>query len=321
MSTTHNPRSTKHKTTLSVVLATKNEEENIARCLNSVKRIADEIIVFDESSTDKTREIAKSLGAKVYKVKHESIFHITKQKAIDKAKGEWILQLDADEAVTPELAKEIKKVVNSTNDELKKRIISHPEFISGSWLTQSTVNGQRSTKKQKLLLRHQMLIERRDGSIGKSTGEAVAFFLPRVNIFMGKPLIHGGVYPDGVIRLIKQGKARLPGKSVHEQMQIDGEVAWLVNPLEHYDSPTFSRYINRNNRYTNLFAKDYQKQKLPKNVFNFILYMIYKPLYTFSNLYFRHKAILDGYRGFIWSFFSALRFPISYIKYLKLSKK
>src|SRR3989339_856803 len=95
---------------LSVVLATRNEEENIGRCLSSVKDIADEIIIFDEYSTDNTREIAEKYGAKVYLEEHHEIFHITKQKALEKAKGEWILQLDADEVVSRELAKEIVSV-------------------------------------------------------------------------------------------------------------------------------------------------------------------------------------------------------------------
>ena len=77
---------------LSVVLATRNEEENIARCLKSVKDIADEIIVFDEYSTDNTKKIAESLGAKVYLEPHHDIFHITKQKAIDMEKLQGIMQ-------------------------------------------------------------------------------------------------------------------------------------------------------------------------------------------------------------------------------------
>src|SRR3989344_6535724 len=106
------------KKKLSVVLATKNEEENIARSLKSVKSIADEIIVFDEYSVDATRQIAKKLGVKVYKYKRKTNFHETKQKAIEKAKGNWILQLDADEAVTHELAKEISEVITMDNKKL-----------------------------------------------------------------------------------------------------------------------------------------------------------------------------------------------------------
>ena len=93
--------------TISVVLATFNEEANIKACLDSVKGWVDEMIIVDEQSTDKTKEIAEKLGAKVYSEPHEQIFHITKNKAINKAKSAWILQLDADERITPEMKKEI----------------------------------------------------------------------------------------------------------------------------------------------------------------------------------------------------------------------
>lgn len=302
---------------LSVVLATINEEKNIGRCLRSVKDIAYEMIVFDESSTDKTAEIAKKLGAKVYETKHEDNFHITKQKAIDKASGDWILQLDADESVTPELAKEIVEVINDKNENLLKRVLEKGTL---SEKIEFFMHYPRCKDKLKLFRRHQMLIEKRDGKLGIRNGEVVAFFVPRVNIFLGKPLIHGGVYPDGVIRLIKKGKARLPGKSVHEVMEIDGEVGWLFNDLEHHDSPTLKRYLARNNRYTDLFAKDYEREKLAINTWTFYLYVIHKPIVEFLSLYFRHKAVLDGIRGFIWSIFSALRFPISYFKYLIYQK-
>lgn len=284
---------------LSVVLATRNEAENIGRCLDSVKDIADEIIIFDEHSTDKTQEIAKSYGAKVFLESHHENFHITKQKAIEAANGEWILQLDADEVVTKELADEIEKVINLTSPEIRGRNI-------------------KDKNKLKLFDRHQRIIENRDGELGKQTGEIVAFFIARRNMFLGKPLIYGGVYPDAVIRLIKSGKARLPAKSVHEQMQIDGEVAWLFNDLEHHDSPTLKRYLERLNRYTNLHALDLEKQKVSKNIFQFVNYSIVKPKVTFIRLYFRHKGYKDGIRGFLWAMFSASHFPIAYYKYLTL---
>lgn len=95
---------------ISVVLATYNEEKNLDRCLNSVKDFADEVIVVDGSSTDKTRELAKKLGAKVHKTTNKANFHINKQLAMDKAKGSLVLQLDADEVVDQELASFIKKI-------------------------------------------------------------------------------------------------------------------------------------------------------------------------------------------------------------------
>ena len=281
---------------LSVVLAVRNEEENIGRCLQSVKGIANEIIVVDEYSTDTTREIAEKFGAKVFTEPHHDIFHITKQKALDMATGDWILQLDADEVVTNELANEIKIVISSDGG---------LEGLLGG-----------DARKQKLFQRHQKLVEERDGPIGKRTGEVVGYFIPRRNIFLGKPLIHAGVYPDGVIRLVKKGKAKFPQKSVHEQIQLDGEVGWLGSDLLHYDSPTLKRYLIRMNRYTDLKAQEIRDSKTPKNLWQFLLFTVHWPLITFVNLYFRHKGFLDGVPGFLWSFFSALHFPIAYFKYI-----
>jgi glycosyltransferase involved in cell wall biosynthesis len=96
---------------LSVVLATYNEEANIGRCLESVKNIASEIVVVDGQSTDETVAIAKRFGARVISTTNKPNFHINKNMAIDSAKEDWILQLDADEVVTPELSDEIKTVI------------------------------------------------------------------------------------------------------------------------------------------------------------------------------------------------------------------
>lgn len=286
-----------NKNMLSVVLAVRNEEVNIGRCLASVKSIAGEIIVVDENSTDRTREVAEKYGAKVFLEPHHDIFHITKQKALEKASGDWILQLDADEEVTPGLAREILEVINMTDGQIKAR----PD---------TDILEMRHFRK------HQRLIEERDGKIGKDTGEIVAFFIPRLNMFLGRPLRYGGVYPDGVIRLIKKGKARFPQKSVHEQIEIDGEAAWLFNDLKHYDSPTLKRYLARLNRYTDLKAQELRDKKVAKNPFVFIRYSLFLPIYTFLNIYLRHKGFLDGAQGFLWAFFSAMHFPIGYFKYI-----
>jgi glycosyltransferase involved in cell wall biosynthesis len=284
---------------LSVVLATRNEEKNIGTCLESVKSIADEIIIVDEESTDGTRDIAGGYGAKVFTEPHHDIFHVTKQVALGKATGMWILQLDADEVVTPGLSREITNVVKMTNTEIQARRLNND-------------------RKRKLFIKHQGLIEARDGRIGTSTGEIVGFFIPRKNVFLGKPLIHAGAYPDGVIRLVKNGKAWFPQKSVHEQIHLDGEVSWLENDLEHYDSPTLKRYLTRLNRYTGLKAQELKDQKVRKNLFSLFSYTLWKPLFTFVNLYFRHLGLLDGVPGFLWCFFSATHFPIAYFKYVTL---
>ena len=251
---------------LSIVLATFNEEKNIADCLRSVGNIADEIIIFDESSKDKTREIAKKLGARVYKVKHEAMFHKTKQKAIDKAGGEWILQLDADERITPELQEEIIEKINNS---------------------QNTYS---------------------------------AFYIKRKNYFIRKWMKGGGMWPDSVIRLFKKGKAQLPRESIHEQVVVDGKVGRLNNPMGHFTAPTFRKYLVNANRYTTLTALGLEEKGEKDNLFSFINFVFIKPIYTFLNLFFRHKGFRDGLHGFIFDLFSGLHFPIAYFKFLEIKK-
>ena len=121
-------------TNLSVVLATFNEEKNIKECLQSVKEIADEIIVVDGSSEDKTREIAKALGAKVFRVPNRLMFHKNKQLAIEKASCKWILQLDADERLTKKLRKEISGKVNNDSS-YAGFYLSRKNWFLGRFLT------------------------------------------------------------------------------------------------------------------------------------------------------------------------------------------
>lgn len=120
---------------LSVVLATHNEEANLARCLEAVKSIAGEIVIADEQSSDRTVKIAKKFGARVIFVPHHDNFHITKNIAIDAAKGDWILQLDADEVVSPELAKEILLTINSELSTINGYWINRKNWFLNRFLT------------------------------------------------------------------------------------------------------------------------------------------------------------------------------------------
>lgn len=96
---------------ISVVIITLNEEKNIGRCLESVKGIADEIVVVDSFSTDKTEEICIAYGAKFIRHKFEG--HIEqKNYAASQARYEHVLALDADEALSEELKQSIIKVKN-----------------------------------------------------------------------------------------------------------------------------------------------------------------------------------------------------------------
>lgn len=94
---------------LSVVIITFNEEKNIARCLDSVATVADDIVVVDSFSTDKTKQIC--IEKKVRFVEHQFDGHIEQKNwAITQAKYQYVLSLDADEALTKELQVAIKEV-------------------------------------------------------------------------------------------------------------------------------------------------------------------------------------------------------------------
>jgi len=99
------------KVNISVVIATFNEEENIVDCIESAKKIADDVVIVDGSSNDRTRELARNLGAKVIKTTNKQMFHINKNLAINNCYGDWIFLIDADERITHELAQEIKELI------------------------------------------------------------------------------------------------------------------------------------------------------------------------------------------------------------------
>jgi glycosyltransferase involved in cell wall biosynthesis len=117
-----NLKSTKLKSSiglmpLSVCIVCCNEEANIGRTLTSVFEVADEIILVDSGSNDRTLEIARSYGPKV-KIFEESWkgFAPQKNSALEKAASDWVLSLDADESLSPELAEGIARVVGSVTD-------------------------------------------------------------------------------------------------------------------------------------------------------------------------------------------------------------
>ena len=121
--------------TLSVVLITCNEEANLARTLASVKplvnELAGEIIVVDSGSTDRTREIAQSFGAKVF-VEEWKGFAAQKNSAIEKATGDWVLSLDADENVEAALATEIQRVC--LGREAAAYRVPRKNYFLGRWI-------------------------------------------------------------------------------------------------------------------------------------------------------------------------------------------
>jgi len=120
---------------ISIALITLNEEKNLQRTLKSVLPLvrdgAGEIIVVDSGSTDRTLEIAQSFGARVFTEPWKG-FAAQKNSAMEKASGDWVLQLDADEALEPELAGEI--IVAIANASLQGFWIPRKNYFLGRWI-------------------------------------------------------------------------------------------------------------------------------------------------------------------------------------------
>jgi glycosyltransferase involved in cell wall biosynthesis len=117
---------------ISAIVLTKNEEKNIKDCLETLMW-SDEIIVIDDDSTDKTREIAEKLGAKVFVHPLNNDFSVQRNYGLEKAIGEWVLFIDADERVPAALAAEVSSIkyqVSSINGFYLRR----KDFLFGKWL-------------------------------------------------------------------------------------------------------------------------------------------------------------------------------------------
>lgn len=122
------------KIPLSVVILTKNEELRISRCLDSVKW-ADEIIVVDDESIDQTVEIAKRYTDKIF-IRKMDIEGKHRNWAYSQAKNNWVLTLDADELVTPQLKAEIEQVLE-TNPKVNGFTIPRRNYIGNYWVKYS----------------------------------------------------------------------------------------------------------------------------------------------------------------------------------------
>ncbi len=110
-----------HTYSLSAIIITKNEADRIEICLKSVEDLADEIIVFDSGSSDNTVEKARRFADKVFETDWPG-YGPQKQRALSKASCDWVLSIDADEALTPELRKEINLVLSRNPEEIAFRL-------------------------------------------------------------------------------------------------------------------------------------------------------------------------------------------------------
>lgn len=121
---------------ISAVINTRNEEKNLPRAIASVKNFADEIVVVDMESTDKTVEVAKKYQARIFEHKYVGYVEPARNFAIKKASGDWILIIDADEELNPDLAAKLRKITESKKSKDFYRV-ARRNIVFGRWLKHS----------------------------------------------------------------------------------------------------------------------------------------------------------------------------------------
>ena len=238
---------------LSAVLITRNAAAVLDACLESLGFV-DEIVVVDSASDDGTVEIAEKHGARV--VQKEWLgFGRQKQFAVEQARNDWVLCLDADERVSPELAVSIQRAIVAP--------------------------------------------------------VSPVYRMPRRNRFLGRWLSHGEGYPDWSPRLFNRMNARWSDDLVHEKVLYAVTPGTLKGDLLHDSSDDLAGYLDRQNRYTTLAAR--QAYELGRTAS--VTQLLFSPVVRFFKFYVFRLGFLDGVPGLLHITIGCMN---SYMKYAKL---
>jgi glycosyltransferase involved in cell wall biosynthesis len=288
---------------LSVVIITHNEEANIGRTLTSVQPlVADgrgEIIVVDSGSTDRTVEIAKSFGAKVF-IEEWKGYAAQKNSAIDKATGDWILSLDADEEVDLDLTQALRDTLEGLG-----RLSTLLRDSDGSSAHELTLSDAKAD------------VEYHIGT--QLDAELAGLWIPRKNEFLRRWIKYGGFWPDPKLRFFRRGAGRFEDRAVHEDVRVHGRTGRIkYGALLHHSYPTLADYIDHMNRYSSLGAEmAVARRRRGFSLFNIVL----RPVATFIYNYCFRLGFLDGREGLLLHLYHAVYVSWKYAKAWELARK
>lgn len=201
---------------ISATIVTLNEERNLPRALESLI-VVDEVVVVDSGSTDRTVEIARAYGAKVA-VNAWPGYAAQKNFAASLAAHDWILAIDADEALSELLQAEIMELRGGLGAAVGSAV--------------------------------------RGGATAAGPPQVAGFCFPRRAQYLGGWIHHSGWYPDAKIRLYDRRNAHWAGDYVHESVQTDGPVAALAGDLHHFTCDSLDEHRRTMDRYTTLAAAE-----------------------------------------------------------------
>jgi len=238
---------------LSAVIITRNAARVLPACLESVA-FAEETIVVDSGSTDETRSLAAARGARV--IEREWLgYGRQKQFAVEQAAHDWVLCVDSDERVSPELRASIEAAL--------------------------------------------------------AAPAAPVYRMARRNRFLGRWLAHGEGYPDWSPRLFNRLNARWSEDLVHEKVLYAVTPGTLRGDLLHDSSDDLATYLERQNRYTTLAAR--QAFELGRSAS--LAHLLFSPVVRFLKFYILRLGFLDGVPGLLHISIGCMN---SYLKYAKL---
>ncbi|MDP1721962.1 MAG: glycosyltransferase family 2 protein [Candidatus Gottesmanbacteria bacterium] len=244
---------------ISAIVLTHNDESILSRCLEGLAW-CDEVIVIDDESTDRTVTVAKKHGVKVFIRPLHDDFSAQRNFGLEKTTGEWVLFVDSDEVVTPELTKEI---IQLTSD-----VIPAKAGIQYS---------------------------REDGSpIGSGMTICNGYFVKRKDYWGGRWLTHG---ETGNVKLLRLGRKE-KGKwvqPVHEEWKIVGDIGELTNPLLHSPHQNVAQFLDEINRYSTLYAQYLFDHGVKEPGWQ----IVGKPVLKFFINYIWRLGFLDGTAGIV----------------------
>ncbi len=234
---------------ISDVIIAGNEEDKIGDAIRSVDW-ADEVLVIDSESTDRTREIAESLNARVVMRPWQG-FSKQKQFGIDSAINDWIFSLDADERVSPELKNEIADLPGRPDD-----------------------------------------------------GNVRGYKVPRLSVYMGRPIRHSGWYPDYQLRLFDRRHGQWSAVLIHESFELNepAEAGKLKGDIIHY---TVENALHHHAMIGDRYAPLAARQMLANGKRTSQLRIALAGPIAFISTYILKAGFLDGLPGFCIARFAA----------------
>ena len=269
---------------LCVIILTKNEEKDIEAAIQNARQCADEVLVVDSGSTDRTVELAKKNGARVVFREWDNDFAAQRNFALTQTEADWVLYLDADERMNDQLLAAVKKIVassaTSTGPANRDIPATNPESSDASATSPANKTGLKQYSMQR---------------------KSVAF---------GKKFSYGPLHPDWVTRLFPRESVTWVGK-VHEHPECSLPLEKLPGHIEHYTYRNWQEWEEKMARYSTLWAEEaYHKGRrasLPEALLHGIGSL-------FSTLLLR-LGFLDGWMGIC---LCCMYFSYTMLKYLKL---